>query len=437
MKVTFVYSQIESHWLSCQTITKNLLASYSQIFPIENSKKCQIVNYNKDSRLFDIEKISNNIFEFNPDIIVFLDHSPHPYPVLKAYDLLLKQNKQTQLPVIHFHVYGDFPLMSKEWIQSAKILKKFAIKWICASDSQTELIRKFIKKGKDSIFKIPFPVDTSSYFFDSRLRSKARTKLGITKNEVVFVYSGRISYQKRIQDLLDLFGLLVNNTDVSIRLFILGPFDSLGNPYTGEYFQEGEFAQKLINYFNTFTEDVKSKITYLGCAEETMLNEVYNAADIFVSLSTHNDEDYGMAPAEAICTGLPAILSDWGGYSSFAQNENQVLLIPTRINANKPLIEISRKEFGIKAAKLISQIESLRTERDHIKKKNLENFGVDGVASQLKKLIKTNVEIFSGFTPAMEDFGQSLKKSAPFLEGNPKYSDFYNELYESYVSKKL
>lgn len=436
MKVTFIYSQFASHWLSCQTITRNLLKSYAQYFSVDNPKKSQIINFNKDTTLFDTEEMASAISSFNPDVIVFLDHSPHPWPLLRSLNHVRLKNRDLKLPRLVFHVYGDFPLMSEEWIKSQDILKNYSINWICASDNQVKLIQKFIKKNQQSIYKVPFPVDQAKFFNDDKLKARTRRKLGIENREVVFVYSGRISYQKRIQDLLDLFEKVILRSKIPVRLLIVGPFDSLGNPYTGEYFKEGEFAQKLINYFNFFTPEVKSRITYLGCVEEKTLNEIYNASDIFVSLSTHNDEDFGMSPAEALCTGLPAILTNWGGYSSFKHLDNRVELVATQINESKALIDISLKNFNNYTDSFIAAIEDLRKDRPLLARKNQDFLSVESVAPILKKIMMEKNNKFEGFSSAMGKFDKSFKGQMPFVENHPRYNQFYTELYESYISKK-
>ena len=437
MKVTFVYSQIASHWLSCQTITRNLLLSYSQFVKLDDRKKCQTINFNKDSTFFEVEKMAHDMALFDPDIIIFLDHTPHPFPLLSTYHRLIEKAGKSKLPKLVFHVYGDFPLMSDLWMKSSSVLKKFLIKWVCASDAQVDLIKKFISSSKDSILKIPFPVDQSVFHYNLALREKVRKKLGIRKDEVVFVYSGRISFQKRIQDLLGLFDKMTETSSSPIKLLIAGPFDSLGNPYIGDYFYEGEFVQKLIMYFNSLRPKFKSSVRYLGCLEERALNEIYNAADIFVSLSTHNDEDFGMSPAEALSTGLPALLTNWGGYSSFKKETNYVELIPTKININKPLIDINMKRLSEKYNLFIDSVDHLREERLKMAKLNQDFLSVNATSSQLAAMLKKGFVKFNGFTSKVDAFNRSLKKQTPFLENNPKYSQFYNDLYESYISKEL
>ena len=93
--------------------------------------------------------------------------------------------------------------------------------------------------------------------------------------------------------------------------------DDLAIPYLGKEALPGTF------YFH-WEESIREyglddKVSYLGNLSKEELFELYNGSDCYISLSSHNDEDYGMSPAEALSTGLPCILSQWGGFISFAQ----------------------------------------------------------------------------------------------------------------------
>lgn len=435
MKVSLVYSHTKSHWLSCQFITRNLLESYSRFIPVKKPEICQIVNYHKNISFYEIEQTTLDILKFSPESIIFLDHTPHPYELINCLDEEYLKNPRLKRPSLIFHVYGDFPLLSAGWLKCSSALKRFKIKWICASDSQVDLVKKFIKKGESSIYLAPFPIDDSKFYFDLKIRKEARKKLNIKDDEITFIYSGRLSYQKRIQDLLVLYQLFKKHSSRPTRLLLAGPFDNLGNPYIGEHFHEGEFAQKLISYFSLLDEDTKKSINYLGCVEEEALNRIYNSADIFVSLSTHNDEDYGMSPAEALSTGLPAVLTNWGGYSSF-QFDDAVKLVPVKINQSKVSIDINTKVFHKEVSDFSLRMEALRANRASMALKNSRRINIKKVGKSLEDILEAEFESFKGFTPFMNKFNQIFKTAKPFVSQQPVYSDFYKEIYESYISKK-
>src|SRR5690606_17477950 len=70
-----------------------------------------------------------------------------------------------------------------------------------------------------------------------------------------------------------------------------------------------------------------------GSLPNKELKGVYQGADYLVNLSVHNDEDYGMSVAEAQCSGLPGIITDWGGLAGFHHDglPEATNFIPVRI----------------------------------------------------------------------------------------------------------
>src|SRR5690606_38830057 len=107
-----LYSFSESNWISCKTITANLIKAYHHNF---GEKSLHHFNYGSDNTVFDHLKIAREIIELAPEKIVFLDHRPHVGEVLTLIDKLLKNGNIQKKPQIYFHVYGDFSLDIKEW----------------------------------------------------------------------------------------------------------------------------------------------------------------------------------------------------------------------------------------------------------------------------------------------------------------------------------
>lgn len=438
MKISLVYSHDQSHWLSCQFITKNLLASYARFLPIKNAKKCQIVNFHKQLNESDVELEARKIVRFCPDLIIFVDHTPHPYGLINYLARDYRNSKETTRPKIYFHVYGDFPLMSFYWMNCEKALKQFEVKWFCASNAQLELLKKFIKGPHTSIKKIPFPVDGTTFNYRPSFRHDLRKRLKISDEEIVFLYTGRISYQKRLAELLTLFEIVSKSYEGKCKLLIAGNFDNLGNPYIGDHLHEGEYSQKLIGFLSKFPKKIRDSILYLGNIEQIALSKVYNASDIFVSLSTHNDEDFGMSPAEALLTGLPAILTNWGGYACFNESQSEVSLVNVRISKSSPVIDIHFGQFLAAANRLMTEIENIRKNRKRRSLFNAKQWEITSIARLLNESLSDDASIpFKGFTNQLSAFSGALRKNTPFVIERSFYSPLYNELYENYISKKL
>jgi len=56
---------------------------------------------------------------------------------------------------------------------------------------------------------------------------------------------------------------------------------------------------------------------------------LYSGVDIFISPSDNIQETFGLAVAEALAYGLPAVVSDWDGYRDLVTNGETGFLVPT------------------------------------------------------------------------------------------------------------
>ena len=58
--------------------------------------------------------------ESRPDRLIFLDHMPHPGALIKALEGLYGRKP---LPPMYVHVYGDFTLYSRAWLEIQELLQ--------------------------------------------------------------------------------------------------------------------------------------------------------------------------------------------------------------------------------------------------------------------------------------------------------------------------
>jgi D-inositol-3-phosphate glycosyltransferase len=163
--------------------------------------------------------------------------------------------------------------------------------------------------------KIPLGVDTE--LFRPREREPLRSLLGLPKECIILCMFGRVDPASKmdIVPLLKIFqSLLQKYNGVSLRLLIAG------NIPINRYDQIKKMAQEF------------------GCADQIIwrlqpsLNEAplyYSACDIFISLSDTLQESFGLAPLEAVASGLPVVVSDWSGYRETVLHGVTGFRIPT------------------------------------------------------------------------------------------------------------
>lgn len=430
MKFALVYSMKKSSWKSCQFITANLENTYRYAFSNETFRTFDL---NTEMTEYEIYSLAKDIINYNPTHLIFIDHRPHPELLIEYLSRLLVLGRANRFEVV-FHIFGDFTLYAKKWLSVEKSLKNFKVKWVAASERQKKLVSKFLTTD---CFKCPFPVDGNEFSYSSKKRKLVRKKLGFENSEVVFLYTGRMSLQKQVLSLIKDFSIFLKKFNLQATLLLAGEFDDLGNPFTGIYYENGEFFQEYLKLLGKIGESEKKKIIYLGNLSSTELNDIYQASDCFVSLSVHNDEDFGMSPAEAICTGLPAILSDWAGYASFVEKiNNESTLIPIEMREAKlayDSILLVKKLFLYS-----TKIEKIRSLRERIAEVNKSNFEIRHCKKTIRDIIFYKSEPFNGFTKRMHQLKEAFESDRPpFLQLKTDYSKLYRELYDSYLSKEL
>jgi glycosyltransferase involved in cell wall biosynthesis len=418
-RIALVLGDQSSAWISCQTITPNIVRAYEIAF----GDKVRVFSSYNLAKHYSNYRSALSIATWQPDRIVFVDHRPHPGLLLK----LLLHMMGERLPPVVVHVYGDFTLETAKWLSLKGTLQKVRIQFVCASTAQDNLVRQFIVSPKRQKALIPFPVDEDIYSFDPLVREQTRKQLGVEKNDFVFIYTGRMSIQKNCIGLLNILNWLFNRNK-SIKVFFAGPFDDMGVPFFGIRPNLGNYFNHWVTFLDTIDPELKERIRYLGVLNPEQLRGLYNAADCYLSLSAHHDEDFGMAPAEALMCGTPAILSNWGGYRNFGIFETAVDLVP--ILAGKPNFRI---DLVAALAVFERRIKNVFTSSDRkaLSDNARSRLSVYSVAEQLPILHANSIAKFRGFYPLIHQHVKIMQTRVLFPKG-AKRGGLYQRIYRNY-----
>ncbi len=427
MKTGLVYSFQESSWFSVNKIVSNLLKSYEMALGKES-----IVPINYSMNLTDAENKASVKAGMGEAIkrLVILDHRPHPRGIFEW----IGQEKLQQLEEIVVHIFGDFTLNFAEWRASEKLLKGTRLRFLCASPKQASLIQKFA--GQRAIISVcPFPVDSDHFFYDSKKREKFRRERGLSESDFVFLYVGRMSLQKNVQETIKAFLELKQSGGLGPRhkFWLAGEFDVIGNPYVEDRHVLGEYFRKIQRSLEGYSEDLKKDVKFLGSVPNDELCDFYNGCDRFLSLSSYQDEDYGMAVAEASVCGLPSALTDWAGYSSFKCDS-----VPNFTNYMKVELGIHRALINSDLAKklILSSASHMEMEsRSNASSWYKEKLTLQAVAGLLKETSKERPEVFKGFSELLKRLGAvAAYKKAPYMnEMNKTLNEFYYKVYDVYA----
>lgn len=431
-RLLIIRSKGESFWTSCKTISKNLTAAYLGLEDREVNFYDIPQDFIKQDALFNtdyIENLAKKIQEENPSEVVFIDHVPHACKILKALESFLKIDK---MPPLIFHIYGDFTYFSNEWIWFSANYHSHPVKFITASHAQENQLR-FFSKTTSGVHRYLFPLDSNDFYFSSKERVQWRKENQISEDEIILLYSGRISLQKNIDLLIRKFVEIHENNNKSFSLIIAGEVDDIGAPFMGVKGYEGYMFSKIQQELKFIPSQIKNKIRFLGNVERNELRKVNNASDIFLSFSLYHDEDFGMSPAEALATGLPSLLTAWGGYISFENSADWACrLVPVTLsefghkldftNLDATIMNYSREEFRAERAKRADAF--------------MKYFSVEGSRDGLKKILNEEFVTFDGFNYLLNYLSlaqDQLRATGASEQLTPSSENFYGQIYKNYI----
>ncbi|MET0753552.1 MAG: glycosyltransferase, partial [Pyrinomonadaceae bacterium] len=152
------------------------------------------------------------------------------------------------------------------------------------------------------------------------VKKEMRERAGIPESSIILLYAGRISPEKNIGLLVDFMEVLAKDATKDYRLLVAG-----AGPQSVWLKEQTE-------------KRVPNKIVQLGHLDKDLLADYYASADVFVHPNPR--EPFGIAPLEAMASGVPVVAPNAGGILSYATNDNIWLVEPTGENFASAIREI-------------------------------------------------------------------------------------------------
>ena len=217
-------------------------------------------------------------------------------------------------------------------------------------------INKGIVLGRGSISGVDF----NRFKVDRTCRDRVRNQLGISRDEVVILFLGRINTDKGILDLTSAFSSLARK-NAKVKLLCVGPDE-----------------ENLLPAMKRICRDVLDRVIFKGYTSEP--EAMMNASDIFCSPSYR--EGFGSVVLEAAVCGLPSVVSRiYGLEGSVVENVTGLFFEPKNIS------EICDK------LSLLCNNESLRLKMaEAAMARTLKHFSRDRITNEL-------VQLFLGYVP--------------------------------------
>ncbi len=178
---------------------------------------------------------------------------------------------------------------------------------------------------------IPLGVDCRRFSREGASRADWRRRMGIADSAVAFLFMGRLSFHAKAHP-LPMYLALEQAAQNSGRRIVL--------------IQAGWFANDGLR--RAFVEGARQycplvDVIFMDGRRPDVRDQIWRAADAFISLSDNVQETFGLTPVEAMAAGLPVVASDWNGYRQTVVEGETGFMIPTSMPAASCGVELARR----------------------------------------------------------------------------------------------
>jgi len=238
-----------------------------------------------------------------PDTIIVTIHQPLPWSKVPRRILL--------------HSLGDYMLTDVYFDQ-----EHFAPNTInlMTSRLQADRIKKHLQQASPGLGVFTPRLKVKDFYPPSRAQKKAaRQKIGLADGIKHIVYAGRWLATKGICQV--------------IRALNLWPMEDVRISLAGN-FEPGFMLSQTQSSHNTFADFFEREVTgrnsrialeMFKAHGPDALRQLLWSADLFVYPSIHEDENFGMAPREAVLCGVPVVVSDFCGLGQLGRGVGGLL----------------------------------------------------------------------------------------------------------------
>lgn len=318
-----------------------------------------------------------------------------------------------------FYILGDFVFDLENWLVIFELTKGTPVHFFVLSEPQKRHflnITLFKEEMVSVIDPLVSQVKSEVHNFSWREFQQCHFK------EIKLLYSGRLSFQKNIDDVLDIIEVINNQYDFRVELTIVGGFDEIGLSLQGQFFSENAYQRKLTKRIEKF-----DWVNYLGEKTPVELVKIIQDSDAFISLSTYHDEDYSLALNEAKQCGLPALITSWGGFLRFKNYEGNIF-VPVEMGRGRYIP--SKKDALVGLLKLITQLEKFERKKISEEYFKLKHNSEEELSKSYRDISQKMMPYKSleAISRAIDDFEHLRKINID----DPRYRELYQKYYSDY-----
>ena len=244
-----------------------------------------------------IEQVIKHLRKQKYDLIIIENRPPFALKVCKVTDAK-----------IIYHIHND--KLSRESAY-AEAICNVATLIINVSDYITNFMKKIASANKKCV-TVHNGIDITAFSQD-RFFNINRESLGLAKEDFVLIFSGRVTREKGISELLD--AIISMNSYNNIKLLVIG------SSFYGSDYEDNIYIKSL----KEKAEIAKDRILFTGFIPYSNMPDYLQMADVAVIPSVW-DDPFPTTVLEAQAMGLPIITTRRGGIPEEVTEENAIML---------------------------------------------------------------------------------------------------------------
>ena len=319
----------------------------------ENSKNVNYIYINQLGNF--VVKVINKLFKKNipinyyyqKKVIKILNKVDCDYIITENYpELVLRLKSNKVIPYIHSDILNVD-------IDHAQMILNKSFKVIAVSDFIKERVKEIDITQENKIYTVYNSIDFKDVIEKEYniYREKYRDKYGVGENEIVFAYSGRISEEKGVLELVRAFKK-ANIPDS--KLLIIG----------GIWYH----CNKTNEYLESIKREFDDKVILTGYINHKEVDKLLCAIDIGVVPSICN-EAAGLSVVEFMARKNIVVASDKGGIKEYLNSKDNFLVEASK----KEEFEEKLKDKLIAASKVVNDRERRIKNKEYSIKFNVKN----------------------------------------------------------------
>ena len=210
-----------------------------------------------------------------------------------------------------FKALGGFPRGGQAIREVLPYLYQSDVIW-CNSTADLEIYSLLVSQDgtQPQAVLLPYSVNTNVYTPLRNIvkRESLRREWGFKAEDFVIIYAGRVTREKNVHSILEAVHEL-SRLGYPVKLVIVGRIEDV--PFVEFYMFQTDLEDQIEALIDSL--QISENVIRPDWQSADKLNEFFNAADAFINLTLHHDENFGLSQIEAMSAELPVIGTAWGG----------------------------------------------------------------------------------------------------------------------------